>query len=121
MENSLYSLTHGSNGLALAYVVALVPMEAALLRTRAGVGKMLLSPLLAVPVMLVAAIIVAIVHPLLGGFGPVLQTACGVAMVAAIAWFVGIWLARRTSMQDAFLHLRGAVVSRAGPRDSAAS
>jgi type IV secretory pathway TraG/TraD family ATPase VirD4 len=115
MDSSFQSLTHGSSGLALAYVVVLVPMGAALLRARADLKKMLLSPLLAVPVMLLAALIVAIVHPLLSGFGAVLQTLCGVVMVAAIAWFAGIWLARRTSVQDAFLHLRGAVVSRAGP------
>jgi type IV secretory pathway TraG/TraD family ATPase VirD4 len=111
MDTALESATQGTKGLVLAYGLVLVAMVLTLWRARAGVGKLWLSPLLAVPVLVVGALVVALASPLLRVFGTVLHTMCGAGITAGTAWFAAVWLARRPSPGDA-QHLRGAVVSR---------
>jgi hypothetical protein len=52
MSPQLHALTHGTNGLVLAYASVQVPLLVGLLQGRAPVDKVLRSPLLAIPLTL---------------------------------------------------------------------
>ncbi len=65
----MLALTHGTSGLLLAYLLVFVPMLVALVRSRAPISKLFYSPLLAVPMGLIAALIVAVSSPLLHSIG----------------------------------------------------
>ena len=64
MSAHLQALSHGTPGLEFAYAMVWAPLLAGLIRARAPWSKLLLSPLLTVPVMLVAAIFLSLTKPL---------------------------------------------------------
>jgi hypothetical protein len=110
------ALTHGGAGLFLAYAFVVVPMFAALIRARSPASKLLMSPVLAVPMTLLAAILFALASPLLHRLGVardgLLQMILGAATFAGIGHAAGRQLARPASDGS---YRRGAVVSEAGP------
>src|ERR1700720_4680901 len=99
-----HSLTHGTTGLVLAYGSVLVPLIVGLLQGRAAVDKLLLSPLLAVPVTLIAAIALAIINTLLIGLGSggesAFQVSLGVVVTAGIGYGAGRLIAAREQSSD---------------------
>jgi hypothetical protein len=109
-----HSLTHGTTGLVLAYGSVLVPLLVGLLQGRAPVDKLLLSPLLAMPVTLIAAIALALINTLLVGLGSggesAFQVSLGVVVSAAIGYGAGRLVAARKQSSDT-LYRRGAIVS----------
>jgi type IV secretory pathway TraG/TraD family ATPase VirD4 len=80
-----YAFTHGTSGLVMEYLVVFVPMVIALIRSRAPVSEFLLSPLLAVFWVLIAALIIWLV------LIPV--HAIGVSDDGLISWVVAMTLA----------------------------
>ena len=50
------ALTHGWSGLAVAYSSVQAPMLFAMVRARAGIDRLLLSPFLAAPVLVITGI-----------------------------------------------------------------
>ncbi len=113
MSPQLFSLTHGMNGLELAYVTILIPLILALRQGRASGAALLWSPLSALPLVPIAAIVIAIATPWLGFLGidrhGVLQLICGELMTAATGYFAGHLIATRKRDPDA-AHRRGAIV-----------
>jgi len=114
-------LTQGWWGLAVAYAAVEAPLVAGLIRGRAPLAKLLLSPLLALPVTTAAAAGVAMVSPLahalgISSGGP-LQLAFGTTIAAGIGYLSGIRLAGGLSVTPA--HQRGAIVVR--PKSTAMS
>jgi hypothetical protein len=65
MSGSIHPLTHGTLGLELAYGIVFAALLTGLIHTRAPSRYLLLSPFLAAPVTLLAALVVAILSPLL--------------------------------------------------------
>jgi type IV secretory pathway TraG/TraD family ATPase VirD4 len=118
MSPQLHAVTRGTTGLALAYAVVLMSLLAGLIQGRAPVAKLVLSPLLAMVLTVVAGLCVALVSPLLHGLGVArdgwLELAVGVALTAATGYVSGRMLARRISATDAS-YRRGAVVADAAP------
>jgi type IV secretory pathway TraG/TraD family ATPase VirD4 len=106
------SLLHGSAGLLSAYAVVQSGLLAGLIRGRAGARRLLLSPLLAVPVTVAAGIGMAAASGLASGFGIVagstMQLSASVACSAVLGYTVGRALARRSSLAVAYE--RGAIV-----------
>jgi hypothetical protein len=108
-------LTHGTLGLELAYGIVFVALLTGLIHARAPSRYLLLSPVLAAPVTLLAALVVAIPSPLLQVLSldptSVLRDVFGMALTAATGYAVG----RLFPMQGTSgpLHLRGAIVSTA--------
>ena len=118
MSGSIHALTHGIRGLELAYALVLAAMLTGLIHARAPLGHLLLSLVLALPVMLLSALAVSLASSFLPefGLGPenVLQLLFGAAMTAAIGYGAGRLMAARGSGPD-YLHRRGAIVSTAKP------
>jgi Type IV secretion-system coupling protein DNA-binding domain len=116
MTPRLFSLTHGMNGLEFAYVVVLIPLLIALRRGRASDSALLWSPVSALPLVMVAGIVVSIATPLWGALGVardgVLQIICGTLMTAATGYYAGRLIAIRKRSPDP-AHRRGAVVGSA--------
>ena len=114
MSGSLDALTHGTSGLAFAYGVVLVAMLAGLIRARASLRAILVSPVVAAPLTLVAGMVLALISPLFTAIGlgrdSVLRFVLGIAVAAAISYGVGRWLASRGTSGGP-VHRRGAVVS----------
>src|SRR5882724_1901038 len=112
MSEKMAALTHGSAGLVFVYSVVEVAMAVALVRRRAPIGKLLLSPLLAAPVVVLVAIAMSLVTVLLGSLGldgeGVLNFCLGVIVSAAWGYAAG-HLASRGSSSAAYR--RGAVVA----------
>ena len=118
MNPSIHSLTHGTNGLLFAYASVLTFVIVGLLQGRATVQKVLLSPLLAVPVTVVAALALALTSHLLlqsgsGGEG-LLQVGIDLILSAGIGYAAGRMIAARRQSSDT-LYRRGAIVSNAQP------
>src|SRR6185437_10150299 len=115
MSPSIYSLTHGASGLLLGYTAVLAPLVAGLLQGRAATRQLLLSPVLAVPLGLVAAISATTADLLLFHSGPesLLQAGFGLVVCGAVGYAAGRMVASNRQPPDT-LHRRGAVVSNAG-------
>jgi hypothetical protein len=115
MTAQLQSLTHGASGLAIAYVLLLVALLGGLAQARAAAPKYLLAPLLAVPLLLLAALGVslfsAILHAI-GLSGAWTQISTGVFITMAFGFVGGRALALRSSAREP-VHRRGAFVSTA--------
>lgn len=113
MAPQVNALTHGSNGLLLAYAVIQIALLAALIQTHAPLRKLVVSPLLAVALLLVAAICDALTHPLLHSLdvasGGYLELVFGMALTAAIGYASGRVLGGRTGAHTRYR--RGAVVA----------
>jgi type IV secretory pathway TraG/TraD family ATPase VirD4 len=115
MSGSFHSLTHGLSGLELAYGIVFAALLTGLIRGHAPLRHLLLSPVLTVPVILLAALVTALVNPLWRAFGlgptSVLPALFGMALTAATAYAVGRLLAALAHGALGPLHLRGAIVS----------
>jgi hypothetical protein len=115
MSGSFHSLTHGISGLELAYGIVFAALLTGLIRGHAPLRHLLLSPVVTVPVILLAALVTALVSPLWRAFGlgptSVLPELFGMALTAATAYAVGRLLAAYAHGALGPLHLRGAIVS----------
>ena len=115
MSAQLYSLTHGSSGLATAYIIVVAAMVGGLIRSRATAKKYLLAPLYAVPLLFLVGVCNAILGVALeaaGSHGLWLQLVVGLALLIVVGIAGGTVLALQSSVREP-KHLRGAFVSRA--------
>jgi Type IV secretion-system coupling protein DNA-binding domain len=106
------SLLHGWSGLLSGYTVVEAALVAGLLRGRAGLGKLAVSPLVALPLTAVAAVSIAGVAGLarmLGLPGGMLQVCAGVGCAGALGFGVGRTLSRKPSLVS--IYERGAIVT----------
>jgi len=107
------SLLHGSAGLLSGYAVVQGGLLAGLIRGHAGIRRLLLSPLLAVPVTVAAGVGLAAAAGVASHFGfvagAVMQLCAGVACGAGLGYTVGRAFAQRTSL--AVTYERGAIVT----------
>ena len=113
----------GGPGLVLAYGLVQAPMLLALARSRAGFGRYLAAPALALPLTAAAGMGIAAAAPLLRSAGlasgGLLQAGVAAVASAALGYLGGRILARRAARNS--LYQRGAVVAdasdcrRAGP------
>ncbi len=114
MMSALQNLTHGTRGLEFAYGIAWVALLAGLRSGHASAGKLLMSPLLAIPVTLMASLLVALMSslwsPSTGSSFVVVQLAFNMLCFAGASYAAGRALARRESSSDS-THRRGAVVT----------
>jgi len=105
-------LTHGWWGLAAGYTAVAAPLLAGLLRGRAPLGKLLLSPVIALPVTTAAAAGIALANPFTHALGisgdGLLHLALSGALAAGIGYFSGVRLAGGFAV--AASHQRGALV-----------
>jgi len=102
---------HGWPGLLAAYTAVQVPLVAGLLRDRAPLRKLLLSPLVAAPLTAICGVTLSIGSGALSEFGlahGVLQISSGIALSATLGYAAGRALASQTAA--AVTHLRGAIV-----------
>jgi type IV secretory pathway TraG/TraD family ATPase VirD4 len=113
MSPQLFSLTHGMNGLELAYVTILIPLIFALRHGRASGAALLWSPVSALPLVPVAAIVNAVATPWLSFLGVdrngLPHLVIGGLLIAATGYFAGRLIATRKRDANA-AHRRGAVV-----------
>src|SRR3979411_1995598 len=113
MSQQLHALTHGANGLLLAYLVVQIPLLAGLIRNRAPLSQLLASPILAIMLIVLMSIVLAMMSPLFRRLGiasdGVLELAIGVASCAAAAYASGRLLGGRRGARTP--HRRGAVVA----------
>src|ERR1700730_17766836 len=112
-EAKLAALTHGASGLVLGYASVAIPMVAVLIRRRAPLSKLLLSPVQAVPVMLVAGVAMELTSLLSRSLGVVsegwLSLTLDVVTAIGVGYASGRLLARRPSADSSYR--RGAIVS----------
>jgi type IV secretory pathway TraG/TraD family ATPase VirD4 len=105
-------LIQGWWGLAAAYATVAAPMVAGLVRGGAPLAKLLLSPVMALPVTTVAAAGVALANPFAQALGissdGLLHLAFGGALAAGIGYFSGVRLAGGFAVAPS--HQRGALV-----------
>ncbi|HEY6451660.1 MAG TPA: type IV secretion system DNA-binding domain-containing protein [Steroidobacteraceae bacterium] len=108
---SLYALTHGWAGLGMGFATVQGPMLAAMIRARAGLDRLLLAPLVAVPVTVAAGVGIALISPALHGLGAapsgLAELAFGGALSAGLGYAAGRGFAAAPKQ---FRHQRGAVV-----------
>jgi type IV secretory pathway TraG/TraD family ATPase VirD4 len=116
MSAQFHALTHGTNGLLLSYATVLLPMIVGLRQGRAPMAAFLRSVVLAIPVMLIAWIVMSIAGPALGGLGMsrggVLELLLNLAGTAAIGYAAGRVVASRVKSSESG-YRRGAVISNA--------
>ncbi len=107
------ALTQGWSGLAFAYAAVQAPMLAGLIRGRAQLHKVLLSPVIAAPLTAAAGVGMALATPLLAGFGVaqngLVQLAIGTAISTAIGYAGGRLVAENQLKSNTYQ--RGAIVS----------
>jgi hypothetical protein len=115
---SVDALARGWSGIGLAYAAIQAPMMAAMIRRRAAIPRILLSPLIGVPLTVGAGLGIAAATSLLKVFGigdaGVMQLILGAGMSAAIGYGAGSRLARENPPQS--VHQRGALIRDADPR-----
>ena len=69
MSEAINSLTHGARGLEFVYGIVFAALLTGLIRGRAPLTHLLLSPVLAIPASLLALLVTALADPLLQAFG----------------------------------------------------
>ena len=112
----LVELIHGTNGLLLAFLSVQIPMLVGLIRSRARLAHLALSPLPAVVLTLIMGIVMALLAPLLKTLGappdsgPELTVAF--ALFVAAGYAAGRLLIRKQSASASY-YRRGAVVANA--------
>jgi Type IV secretion-system coupling protein DNA-binding domain len=121
MTAHILALTHGFLGFKLAYVLVLVSMLAALIRKRAYWMAYLVWWLLAVPIVLTALLIFALLFLWLPGEGTaivgILRVLVALLLFPLLGYWCGEWLGG--GVPPAFPeHRRGAIVSRAAPKSA---
>jgi type IV secretory pathway TraG/TraD family ATPase VirD4 len=110
-----HSLTHGTNGLLLAYGLTLLALMLTLIRRRVGAGLVLLSPVLALPWAFGGILAASVVDAYLAtatAWTPV----ANVAVLLSAGLVGGVWVTRRRGTAEA--HKRGTVIqspTRAAP------
>lgn len=113
MSPKILAVTHGTSGLLLAYLLVFVPMLLALIRSRAPISKFVSSPLLALPMALIAALVVVVSSPLLQSLGVdshgSFQLLFGAAVCAVLGYAGGRALASGRPADSSYR--RGAVVA----------
>jgi hypothetical protein len=116
MSALLHSLTHGIRSVEIAYLLVQIPMLVTLARRHAGAGKVLASPLLAAPLMLLGVAVISWVSGLVSGsvnfFASILRASSALVLLPPLGFAGGVWLARDAAAPAA-RHRRGAVVSSA--------
>ena len=112
MANFLHSLTQGTRGLTIAYLLVQIPMLLALRREGASYENYLKSPLLAIMLMLVAGSVLSFVPESGNIFINILRASFGAALFAVLGYASGATLAKYTASPQG-KHRRGAVVSSA--------
>src|SRR5882762_6715377 len=104
MSASIHALTHGWPSWMLGYSSVAVPMLAGLVQGRAPLGKFVVAPILALPLVLLAGTINTF---LLRGLGvardSVLELIVAVTVSAVIGYATGRFSARRTSSHSSYL------------------
>ncbi len=109
----LEALTQGWSGLGLAYASVELPLLVGLIRQRAGLGKILQSPLVAVPLTVAAGLGVSLISPLTQAMGMAAHGAWQLAFQFGVGVAAGYGsarvLARRAAAPSA--HRRGAIIS----------
>jgi len=112
----LVELTHGTSGLLLAFLSIQIPMLVGLIRSRARLAQLALSPVPAVALTLIMGIVMALLAPLLKTLGappdsgPELTVAF--ALFVAAGYAAGRLLIRKQSASASY-YRRGAVVANA--------
>lgn len=89
-------ITRGTTGIQLAYTIGLVSVIVGLVRGRASWERLLLSPALALPLTLLAALVIAMTSFLLDAFGLVghlLRIPYGICITATMGYMAGRALA----------------------------
>ncbi len=113
MSSSVQALTHGARGLELAYAIVLIALLIGLVRAHAPRTQLLLAPVLAAPLTLLAGLALALISPMWHGSGSgamsALQFAVGVIVCVAIGYAIGRTIGARGPQGP--LHRRGAVIS----------
>src|SRR5271167_257507 len=112
MSAFLHSLTHGTRGLTIAYLLVQIPMLVALRREGAHHQNFLKSPLVAVPLMLLAWMVLSLVPEFDNLFLTILRISFGLALFALLGFAGGVTLAKDAASPQS-KHRRGAVVSSA--------
>jgi hypothetical protein len=116
------ALAHGWSGMALAYASVQAPMMAAMLRSRAVVSRLLLSPVIAAPVTAVAGIGATLAGPAFQAVGlapsGLLHLAAAGTLYAGIGYLTGRSIARAPAVARTDWHQRGAIVARADHRSA---
>jgi hypothetical protein len=113
MNAHLQSLTHGTSGLAIYYILVLAAVVAGLIHARAGAQKYLVAPLLAAPLLLVAALCLTLlgaILPAVASSGIWMQFIIGCAVLILVGYVGGIGLASSAREPE---YRRGAFVSNA--------
>ena len=112
LGEDVISLLHGSAGLLSAYAVVQGGLLAGLIRGRARAGRLMMSPLVAAPLTVVAGAGLAAATGFTSSLGVtaggLVQLFAGVGCSAALGYTVGRRLARRSS--PAVTYERGAIV-----------
>src|SRR5258708_21485667 len=116
-DSKLWAVTHSSSGLLLAYALVAVPMFVGLVRARAPWSTLVLWPLHALAVALIAGVVFAIMSLLLYWLGMagggLLQIILGAVTFVVFGYTNGTGLARERPPDGSYR--RGAVVWDAEP------
>jgi type IV secretory pathway TraG/TraD family ATPase VirD4 len=102
------ALAHGTPGLLLAYGLSLIGVLAVLVRRRSSVPTLLMSPLVALPALVVGAIAASILSGVFKSASAALTVPANAALLLAAGAGGGLWLNRKRQADD--VHKRGAVV-----------
>lgn len=98
------ALAHGSSGLELAFAAVEVPMAVAMIRARTSLRKLLLSPVLAMPLTAASGL----VCELMGPAAPVASLIFGTVVSAALGYGTGRALS--VPRASSYRHQRGTLV-----------
>jgi hypothetical protein len=109
MFEVVHPLLQGPASLLVAYGAVEVPMLAGLIQGRASLGKLALSPLLAVPLTVLSGAALGFVEPGLNSFGFAAQVAAGLSVCAGVGYGMARWMRGRTLPSSGILR-RGAIV-----------
>ena len=113
-----WSLTHGTHGLLLAYVLTLVPLVAVLVQRRVPARGLFLAPFVAIPAavvgMLVGQVLIAVV-PASAATAPWTALLVGIAAFLFVGYAAGLLLTRQQRLA-ADTHKRGTLVMPASAR-----
>jgi len=102
------SLTHGTAGLLLAYALTLIGVLAILIRRQSPVSTLLLSPLVALPALVVGAIAASILSSVFKSASTALMVPANAALLLVTGASGGLWLNRKRQADD--VHKRDTVV-----------
>src|SRR5579862_8681228 len=109
MFEAMSSLLQGPATLLLAYGAVEVPLLAGLIQGRASLGKLAVSPLLAVPLTALAGAALNFIEPELRSLGLLVQVTGGLSVCAGVGYGTARWMRRRTAPPSGILR-RGAIV-----------